>query len=77
MPVWWLTQGLSKGSFSIQRTFFKWCGLVVSQSCIFHFQIETLVYGIILGLNQYHIAFNVILEVRENCTIAVLIGQAE
>ena len=28
-------------------------------------------------LNQYHIALNVILEVREKCTIVVLIGQAE
>ena len=44
---------------------------VVSQSCIFNFRIETLVYGIILGLNQYHIAFNVILEVRENCNCCV------
>ena len=30
-----------------------------------------MVYGIILGLNQYHIAFNVILEVRENCNCCV------
>ena len=75
--AWWLTQGLSKGSFSIQIIFFSSGVEVGSQWCIFYFQIETLVYGIILGLNQYHIAFNVILEVRENCTIVVLIGQAE
>ena len=70
--------GFNQGSFSIQRTFFSSGLEVISQWCIFNFQIETLVYGIILGLSQYHITLNVILmEVREKCTIVVLIGQAE
>ena len=69
--------GFNQGSFSIQRIFFSSGVEVISQLCIFNFQIETLVYGIILGLSQYHITLNVILEVREKCTIVVLIGQAE
>ena len=45
--------GFNQGSFSIQRTFFSSGVEVISQWCIFNFQIETLVYGIILGLSQY------------------------
>ena len=61
--------GFNQGSFSIQRTFFSSGLEVILQWCIFNFQIETFVYGIILGLSQYHIALNVILEVREKCRI--------
>ena len=69
----WVQSGVI---FSPENIFFKWCG---SHLAVMHIQlpIETFVYGIILGLSQYHIALNVILEVREKCTIVVLIEQAE